>query len=172
MRLLKITGLSLALFALILYCQPELTKVDAALNAHLRTQAQYPNTIRLVHEDVRKVRIVTTIRRDPFAYREDFIPPTGIGSMTRFSDGRYAWQLVNGKAVLLEGNPARTFLVRTFVEGRLYLDRERKSSRPTYRKRAPLKAIANLQKWSSATSIASVSSSCRLWGRPWWEAST
>ncbi len=79
-------------------------------------------------------RVRITVRREPFAYREDWTKPTG--SAVLISDGRRVWGSRPGQRTqsmgargllryeLLPAPLSRAVLERAFVMGRRYLDRE------------------------------------------------
>jgi hypothetical protein len=110
------------------------TDLEALLDAHERAQPRLRKTLRLVHELVEgegRARLVTLIRREPFGYREEFIPILPAGPRkVRVSDGRHAWvPRGNGPGEPLRGEEARRFLVTAYVDGGLWLERRFEATR-------------------------------------------
>ncbi len=125
------------------------TTLDALLAAHVATQPRYPTTLRLVYDietHAGRWRVVTSIRSRPFAYREDAVgisPPAQ--PVAKVSDGRLAWQPRPGlPGIPLTGDAARSFLARTLVEGRLYLEAEIAGDRARLAGVETLAAVASL----------------------------
>jgi hypothetical protein len=81
-----------------------------------------------------QVRLRLLVRRQPFGYREDWLPPQGQGT-SLVSDGRYAWMpqfrepMVPKTGAPLADDGARALLEHAFFEGFLYLDGERTAGR-------------------------------------------